>query len=146
MIDLPLPPAPTKGKTYTVLLTVTDGKGGEATDSLNLTVQDTTGPVFHGVPGVLTARAGHKGIAEVSYGPITATDAVDGDRPVRCAPAGPLKVGYTRVKCASRDTRDNISTVTFLVHVLPKGADKPRTASASGGHRPAKVKSAAKHR
>jgi hypothetical protein len=146
MIDLPLPPAPTKGKTYTVVLTVSDGKGGEAVDAVNLTVQDTTGPVFHGVPSVLTARAGQKGVAEVPYGPITATDAVDGDRPVRCGPAGPFKVGYTRIKCASRDTRENVSTVTFLVHVLPKGASKPRKPSVSGGHHPAKVKSSAKRK
>lgn len=117
IVSLP-PPASARSQTYVVTLTVTDGKGGQATDSVALTVTDTTGPVFQGLPvSAMTATATGATGAAVSYGPITASDAVDGPRPVVCDRAGIFPIGDTHVTCSAADSRGNTSTASFMVHV-----------------------------
>ncbi len=49
-LDVPPPAAPATSQTYTMTLTVSDGRGGVSTDDVLLTVTDTTGPVLSGVP------------------------------------------------------------------------------------------------
>ncbi len=120
MLDVPPPVAPATSQTYTMTLTVSDGRGGVSTDDVNLTVTDTTGPVVSGVPAgpidlVATSPAG----AVLTYGPVTAADAVDGVRPVTCNPASgsTIPVGGTVVTCTSTDTRGNTSSSSFNVTV-----------------------------
>ena len=115
---LALPGAPGKSAVYTFTVTGDDGHGGQATDDVTVTVRDTTGPVLAGVPsGVVTAAATSPSGAVVPYGPVTATDAVDGSRPVSCAPSGLFPVGDTTVTCTSSDTRANTSSASFVVRV-----------------------------
>jgi hypothetical protein len=131
VVELAPPPAPHKTHTYTLVLTVDDGHGGEATDSVDLTVTDTTGPALHGVPsGVVTGTAGPDGWAQVPYGPVTATDLVDGTTPVTCAPAAPFPVGDTPVTCSTSDSRGNLTIAQFTVHVSP--SDKGSSGRAFG--------------
>ncbi len=134
-VDAPPPAAPNKTQTYTVTLTVSDGKGGEDTDSIELTVRDSMGPVLSGVPsGVVTAEAAGPDGAEVSYGPVTAIDAVDGARPVECshASAGVFPVGDTLVTCSSSDSRENGTSETFIVRVSESAAVAPGKAYGYG--------------
>ena len=115
---LPLPAAPGKSAVYSFVVTVSDGHGGQATDDVTVTVRDTTPPVLSGVPsGVVSAAATSSSGASVPYGPVKATDAVDGTRPVTCAPSGVFPVGDTTVTCTSSDTRGNTSSAKFTVRV-----------------------------
>jgi len=120
VVNLPPPAAPNKTHTYTLVLTVADGRGGEATDTVDLTVTDTTAPVLAGAPtGIVSAQATSASGAAVSYGPVTASDAVDGSRPVNCSPSGVFPVGDTTVTCSSSDTRNNSVSHSFTVRVTP---------------------------
>ena len=117
-VDVPPPPAPQKSHIVTVVLSVADGKGGESTDTVNLTVTDTTAPVLHNMPsGTITAEATGPSGASVPYGPVTATDAVDGAVRASCSHAGVFPVGDTLVTCSASDSRDNTLAATFTVRV-----------------------------
>lgn len=118
IVDLPPPAAPSQSQTYTLMVTVSDGRGGEATDTIELTVTDTTAPVLHGVPmSIVTAEATSAAGASVEYGPVTATDLVDGDRTVTCSQSGTFPIGDTLVTCSSSDSRGNSASETFTVRV-----------------------------
>jgi len=48
---------------------------------------------------------------------VTASDLVDGDRPVVCSKSGFFPVGDTLVTCSSSDSRGNSSSASFTVRV-----------------------------
>ena len=123
IVTLPPPLAPSKTQSHNVTLTVSDGNGGEAIDSVTLTVTDFAGPVLHGVPsGIVTAELAGSARVPVAFGPVTAIDAVDGNRQVTCLPSGMFPAGDTLVTCTSRDTRENTTTASFTVHVTGSGS------------------------
>jgi len=76
-------------------------------------------PVFSNVPGPLTAFATSATGAKVTYALPKAVDAVDGVRPVACAPASGAQfpLGKTTVTCTASDKHRNTSTATFIVWV-----------------------------
>jgi hypothetical protein len=80
---------------------------------------DTTPPVFARVPGTTVAFATSTAGAKVTYTTPTATDAVDGARPVTCSPASgsTFPVGKKTVTCTATDKTGNKSTATFTVWV-----------------------------
>jgi hypothetical protein len=80
---------------------------------------DTTPPVFTNVPSTIVAYATSTSGAKVTYTNPTATDAVDGVRPVTCTPASgsTFKVNKTTVTCTASDKSGNSSQVTFTVWV-----------------------------
>ncbi|HXI60656.1 MAG TPA: HYR domain-containing protein, partial [Polyangia bacterium] len=80
---------------------------------------DTTPPVFTNVPGTIVAFATTTAGAKVSYTKPTATDAVDGVRPVTCTPASDstFQPGKTTVSCTAADKSGNSKTVTFTIWV-----------------------------
>ena len=118
VVDVPPPPAPQQSHTVTVTLTVADGKGGETTDSVELTVTDLVAPVLQNMPsGVITAEATSDSGAEVAYGPVTATDAVDGPVSVACSHSGVFPIGDTVVTCSASDSRTNTTSQSFTVRV-----------------------------
>ena len=112
------PLAPSKSQAYTFTLTVTDGRGGKASDEVVVIVTDTAGPVLANVPTEVVNVPGADA-ATAPFAPVTAVDAVDGNRPVTCAPAAPYPVGDTVVTCSASDTRGNASSASFTVHVPP---------------------------
>jgi hypothetical protein len=100
-----------------------DSHNNVATAAFTVRVTDTTAPVLSGVPtGVLTVEATGASGAQVSYGPVTATDLVDGPTPVNCAPAGTFPVGDTQVTCSSTDSHNNAASAGFIVRVTDTGA------------------------
>ena len=80
---------------------------------------DTTPPVFSGVPAPITAEATSSAGAVVSYATPIAIDAVDGPRPVSCAPGSgsTFAFGQTTVTCSASDTHGNTGTASFTVTV-----------------------------
>jgi hypothetical protein len=125
VVDVPLPPAPQKSHTVTLELTVADGKGGVATDSVDLTVSDTTAPQLQGVPGDMTVEATSASGATVPYGPVTATDLVDGTVAAVCSHSGEFPVGDTLVTCSASDSRQNEASASFTVSVTPAPEPEP---------------------
>ena len=79
---------------------------------------DTVPPVFSSVSNI-TMEANQLGGADVSYTAPTATDAVDGSRPVTCTPdSGSLfPVATTTVTCTATDLSGNTAQTTFTVTV-----------------------------
>jgi hypothetical protein len=123
------PPPPSQpSRTYTVDVTVSDGKGGEAHDVVNITIEDTDGPALSGVPADSTVTATSPDGAMFAYGPVTANDAVDGGVPATCSHSGLFPLGETVVTCSASDSRGNSTSASFIVTVQPDdGGNDPVT-------------------
>jgi hypothetical protein len=82
-----------------------------------VTVRDTTPPVLS-LPANITAEATGPSGAAVSYS-ATATDLVDGSRPVTCdhASGSTFPLGTTTVQCTATDTHNNTANGSFTVTV-----------------------------
>jgi len=96
-----------------------DFEGNASTPAQRQIQVDNTPPIFSNVPGTVTAYATSTAGAKVTYPKPTATDAVDGARPVTCTPASGAQfpVNKTTVTCSASDLRGNQSTATFTVWV-----------------------------
>ena len=102
---------------YSIRVRSTDSSGNSTERVFNITVQDTTPPKLS-LPGDVTAQATGPNGAVVSYS-ATATDVVDGSRPVTCTPASgsSFPIGATTVHCSATDAHGNTANGTFTVHV-----------------------------
>jgi hypothetical protein len=80
--------------------------------------RDKTPPSISPHAAVNAIAAGNAG-ANVTYTDPTASDLVDGARPVSCTPASGtwFNAGASTVTCKSSDTRNNEATSTFQVNV-----------------------------
>jgi HYR domain-containing protein/Big-like domain-containing protein len=126
VVTVPPPPAPQQSHSVTVTVTVADGKGGETSDSVELTVTDLVAPVLQNMPsGVITAEATSDSGANVAYGPVTATDAVDGAVSVSCSQSGVFPIGDTVVTCSASDSRGNTTSQSFTVRVTRASDPEP---------------------
>jgi len=98
----------------------TDAAGKTATGSFTVTVSDTIGPAFSGIPGDRQVEANGPSGSVVNYVSPTATDASDGPELVTCAPASgtTFPLGATTVTCTSADSHGNTSTASFGVRVV----------------------------
>ena len=105
--------------TTRVSCSASDSRGNTSTAGFDVTVRDTTGPVISAVPGGQTVEAAGPTGAPVSWAGPTAADAVDGPRPVVCAPpsGSTFPVAESDVSCEAADTRGNSSSVSFRVVV-----------------------------
>lgn len=118
----------TAGGTYTFTVTAKNSGGtgdpSAASAPVTLPVPDTTPPVLSGVPLDRTVTAASVAGAGVTYQAPTALDAVDGPRPVVCAPASgtTFPLGTTTVTCTAADTHGNTATATFTITVTPTPA------------------------
>lgn len=106
--------------TTTVTCVATDDSGNSASSTFDVTVQDTTGPVFGAYVAPLPVEAtGTNGVA-VTYVLPTASDAVDGAVTPICLPASGsvFALGTTQVTCTATDAKSNSSTMSFDVTVV----------------------------
>ena len=101
---------------WSVALTVSDG-----IDSPSITVSVTVvdgPPTFSDVDDIAVPATTSAG-AVVTYAEPTATDIVDGVRPVTCAPPSgdTFPIGTTTVVCSASDASGNVGTTSFDVTV-----------------------------
>ena len=126
---------PASGSTFalgnTTVTCTASNAAGTTTGTFLVTVQDTTGPALS-IPTVVEAEATSPAGATVSYS-ASATDAVDGPRPIDCQPASGtfFAFGTTTVSCTSTDTRGNESAATFDVIVQDTTAPTITVATAN---------------
>jgi hypothetical protein len=104
--------------TYTFTLTVSDRRGGFDSDTVTLTIPDTTPPVLT-LPGNITAVATIPAGAIVQY-TATATDDVNGALTPSCSFASPhvFEVGTYTVVCTATDSSGNTASGSFQVTVI----------------------------
>jgi hypothetical protein len=121
--DLPVTCDRASGETFalgtsTVTCSATDESGNTGTNSFDIVVQDTTGPALT-VPANINVVATSAAGATVSYGPVTATDLVDGTVAATCdkVSGSVLPLGKTTVTCTAKDKAGNASTKSFVVNV-----------------------------
>ena len=106
--------------TTTVNVTAKDAHNNTATASFTITVVDTTKPAITNVPANITAEATSASGATVNYTMPTATDLVDGNRPVTADKLSGtvFPLGTTTVTFTTADTRNNTATASFTVTVV----------------------------
>ena len=123
---------------HTLTLTVSDNRGSVVSDTVNVTVRDTTRPELT-TPTTVFASATSDAGATVSY-TASATDIVSGPIVPSCSPASgaTFAIGGTIVTCTATDAAGNVSTRLVLISVvsdmtlrLPGNLRAPAT-SASG--------------
>lgn len=104
---------------HVLVLRASDGRGGIAQKSILVTVKDTTAPVLSNVPADILAEATGASGATVSWTSPEATDLVEGDKTVTCAPASgsTFAIGQTSVRCETFDSRGNGTLAIFAVTV-----------------------------
>ncbi len=104
----------------TVTCSATDSQDDTVSDSFTVTVADTAAPVvgtLPGIDGVLTVVATGPSTI-VTWAAITATDVIDGVRPVNCTPAsGSAFARTTTVTCVARDLSGNVARASFIVRI-----------------------------
>lgn len=120
---------PSSGSTFAIGVTTvsceaTDATGNTGTGSFSVTVQDTTGPLVSDTPAGMTVAAVDANGAPSSWTTPTASDLVDGVRPVACVPpsGSTFPLGETTVTCSASDSRGNSSTTAFTVTVVDQAA------------------------
>lgn len=114
--------SPASGSTFAIGTTpvtcsAQDAAGHATSDSFEVTVEDTTGPVLSGVPTGITEEATSANGAVVTYILPTALDAVDGSVTVTCTPASgaTFALGTTTVTCTAEDALAHESSASFDV-------------------------------
>jgi hypothetical protein len=105
--------------TNTIDCTATDSDGLSTTGSFHITVIDTTAPTLVGMPGDQSLTTSDPGGTTLTYPTPTATDIVDANPTVQCAPASgsTIPVGDTTVTCTARDASGNTASSSFAAHV-----------------------------
>jgi HYR domain/Galactose oxidase, central domain len=108
-----------------VVLTVTDGKGGSATCNAKVTVNDTTAPVISNCPSDVTVSTGPGATscsATASWTPPTATDNCSSGSDLTLSPdhasGSTFPVGETTVTYTAKDKANNTATCSFKVTVV----------------------------
>jgi hypothetical protein len=103
--------------TTPVNCTATDATGNSAGGSFTVTVTDHTAPPLT-LPGNLAATATSPSGAIVSF-VASASDLVDGTRPVACVPGSgsTFPIGATTVACSASDLHGNAANGSFTVTV-----------------------------
>ncbi len=123
-VDGPVPVtcSPASGTTFplgttTVQCTAMDAQHNIGSASFLITVRDTTPPTLS-LPANITAEATGPSGASVTY-TATASDLVDGARPVTCdhASGSTFPLGTTTVQCTATDTHNNTAHGSFTVTV-----------------------------
>ena len=104
----------------TVNCSATDAHGNTASASFTVTVLDRTPPTIHYLSDNLTVEATAPAGAVVTYGLPTASDLVDGDVAVSCAPpsGSTFALGQVNVTCTATDAHGNTAQGAFGVWVV----------------------------
>jgi hypothetical protein len=114
--------APPSGSVFPLGVTTvncTFDADGTSAGSFQVTVQDTTPPELHDMPGNINDSTDNPSGKIESWSGPSATDKVDPSPAVLCAPASGsnFPVGTTTVTCTATDNSNNSSSKSFTVHV-----------------------------
>jgi HYR domain len=92
---------------------------GTSAGSFQVTVQDTTAPELHNMPGNISDSTENPSGKIESWTDPTATDKVDLSPSVLCSPTSGsnFPVGTTTVTCTATDNSNNTSSKSFTVHL-----------------------------
>jgi hypothetical protein len=106
--------------TTAVNCSATDAASNTANGSFSVTVRDSAGPTFTGVPGNIQVEANGPAGSVVNYTPPSASDTIDGPQVVGCNPksGSTFAVGATTVTCGASDAHGNSSTTSFQIVVV----------------------------
>jgi HYR domain len=101
----------------TIVTIAAQNKAGTTRKTFTVSVVDTTPPTLSLLRNVSTNTSGPT--ATASYGPLQATDRVDGKIAVACSPSsgGVFAPGNTNVSCSARDKHSNKASLQFVVSV-----------------------------
>ncbi|MGI0049878.1 MAG: HYR domain-containing protein, partial [Nitrososphaera sp.] len=129
---------PASGSTFplgttTVACSAADSSGNTGTASFTITVRDTTAPALS-LPSSMTLEATSSSGRVVTF-TATATDIVDGSRPVTCTPASgsTFPLGTTTVACSATDTRGNTASGSFSITIRDTTAPTVSITSPANG-------------
>jgi len=121
--DAPVVCSPASGSVFPlgstmVQCSATDAAGNTANGSFVVTVVDTIAPALS-VPADIVTWATSSAGAVVNFA-VSATDAVDADPAIACAPASGsvFPVGSTTVQCSATDFSGNKASSSFTVRVV----------------------------
>ena len=127
--SVPVTCSPASGSTFAlgttdVACTATDSGGNIGHGTFTVTIANTTGPAFSGVPANMTVDATQPSGGVVTYTKPTATDLVNGAVAVSCSPASgsTFAVGTATVTCSASDARGNTTSASFTVTVRSAAA------------------------
>ena len=113
------PPSGTKLSlgSNTLTCTATDDSGNQATATYTFTITDAVAPVLT-LPAPIVVPSTSTAGAVVTY-TASATDVIDGSRPITCAPASgsAFPIGVTTVSCTAADLSGNVASGSFTVTV-----------------------------
>lgn len=104
---------------------VSDAAGNEGTSSTQIVVVDLTAPTLADMPADQTVEMTSAAGAVVTYSPPTASDNLDPDPLVSCAPqsGSTFPLGTTTVTCTATDDAGNSRSATFKVTVYDPSPD-----------------------
>ncbi len=119
----PVSCVPVSGSTFalgetTVTCSASDTRGNIGTASFIVNIQDTTAPIL-ALPADISAEAENASGAVVTFS-ASASDLVDGEVEVSCAPASgsTFPLGETNVSCSAADANGNAASGSFKVNVV----------------------------
>jgi large repetitive protein len=134
----PTPTGPLPLGTHTIMLTVNDGHGGTASDTVVVTVRDVAAPTFSGVPAPVTIEQSSQSGATFSVSMPPATDNCSGSVVVSSNAPATFPPGPTTVTFSARDAAGNSATATTTVTVVDtrppmfSGVPPPMTVEQTG--------------
>jgi uncharacterized repeat protein (TIGR01451 family) len=112
------PTGPLPLGTQTIALTVADGNGGTASDTVVVTVRDVTAPTFGSVPALMTIEQSSPSGATFSVPMPQSTDNCSGSVVVSSNAPATFPPGPTTVTFTARDAAGNNATAATTVTVV----------------------------
>lgn len=105
--------------TTTVTFSAQDPLGNLGSDTVDVTVVDTTAPTINGMPNNISTTTMNAAGKVVTWTAPTATDIVDSSVAVNCLPASgsTFAIGTTTVTCSATDDSNNTAQRSFTVTV-----------------------------
>ena len=117
-------------------LTVDDGQGETAVDSITITIENNASPLVSSLNNLLEVTDPAFGSTQtdlVTAAGFTATDSCDASPVIDVAPLGPYVVGETTVTFTGTDASTNAASIEVTVRLLSASEQSERLIDSIGG-------------